>query len=86
MAQLTGFYFPDVNTTKIQNVQQVVDYLEQAISPPPKKLAPQLAEKEELQNLPNVRIYSMKRTKAHNDRDLGREKLIREALRERGLL
>ncbi|KAL1968531.1 hypothetical protein VTN77DRAFT_1741 [Rasamsonia byssochlamydoides] len=85
-AQLTGYHFPDPVISSIKTVKQAIEYIEQVINPPPKKLADQLAMKGSLKNLPNVKIYRTRRTKTHEDEELGRKKIIEAELRRRGLI
>lgn len=85
MAQITGHYVPDSEMARMTTVQQVVDYLEQAIAPR-KKLADELSALPERQGIPNLTVKFSRYTKADHDRDIGRRKVIEEALRERGLL
>jgi hypothetical protein len=66
-------------------VKQVVDYLEQVIAPR-KKLAEELSALPSRQGIPNLTVKFSRYTKADHDRDIGRRKIIEEALRERGLL
>ncbi|KAL2012742.1 hypothetical protein VTN00DRAFT_267 [Thermoascus crustaceus] len=86
LSQLTGHYFTDPAIHSIRNVKQAVDYLNKAVNPPPKKLAPQLASNQALKSLPNVQVYLTKRKPSHTDEELGRKKVIEAELRARGLI
>lgn len=67
-------------------MKQAIEYLQGVINPPPKKLAEQLATKDALKNLPNVKIYTKRYTRSNEDEELGRKKVIEEELRRRGLI
>ncbi|KAL1986805.1 hypothetical protein VTN96DRAFT_5458 [Rasamsonia emersonii] len=85
-AQLTGYHFPDPVVSSITSVKQAIEYLQGIINPPPKKLAEQLVKKDSLKNLPNVKIYTKRYTRSHEDEELGRKKVIEAELRKRGLI
>lgn len=67
-------------------MKQAIEYLQGIINPPPKKLAEQLVKKDSLKNLPNVKIYTKRYTRSHEDEELGRKKVIEAELRKRGLI
>jgi hypothetical protein len=85
LAQITGHHVPDSEMATMTTVKQVVDYLEQVIAPR-KKLAEELSALPSRQGIPNLTVKFSRYTKADHDRDIGRRKIIEEALRERGLL
>jgi hypothetical protein len=49
-------------------------------------LADELTTKESLKSLPNIKIFTTRRTRSHDDEELGRKKTIEAELRERGLI
>lgn len=71
--------------TKMKTAKDAIDYLETVITPP-KKLADELSALPERQGIPNLTVKFSRYTKADHDRDVGRRKVIEEALREHGLL
>jgi len=85
LSQLTGHFIPDSAIASITNIQHAIDYLETLVKPKPKKLAQQLMTNKELQNIPNVQVFQSRRTRIHQDEELGRRKIIEAGLRERGL-
>ncbi|KAH8698320.1 hypothetical protein BGW36DRAFT_357859 [Talaromyces proteolyticus] len=85
LAQITGYPVPDTRANKAQNVKHVTDYLEKVICPP-KKLAEELSSLPSRRGIPNLTVKYKRYTKRDHDRDTGRQQLIDEALRERGLL
>jgi hypothetical protein len=85
LSQLTGHFIPDSAIASITNIQHAIDYLETLVKPKPKKLAQQLMTNKELQNIPNVQVFQSRRTRIHQDEELGRRKVIEAGLRERGL-
>ncbi|KAL4808476.1 ribosomal subunit 39S-domain-containing protein [Aspergillus unguis] len=84
--QLTGHYFPDVTIGSLTTVAQVIDHIEKALAPKPKKLADHLVGNEKLTSLPNVKISVKKVKPFMKDQELGRKKLIDAELRARGLI
>lgn len=86
LSQLTGHFIPDSAIASINNVQHAIDYLETLVKPKPKKLAQQLMTDTDLQNIPNIQVSQSRRTRIHQDEELGRRKIIEAGLRERGLL
>ncbi|KAI9375436.1 ribosomal subunit 39S-domain-containing protein [Aspergillus egyptiacus] len=85
-AQLTGHYFPDPVIQSFSSLQQVMDHIQQALAPKPKKLAEQLIVDESLHSIPNVKVFPGKVRPWDVDEELGRKKLIDAELRERGLI
>lgn len=63
-----------------------MDYINTVLNPKPTKLADHLVNKDELQSLPNVKIFSKKQRSMDRDEELGRKKVIEAELRARGLL
>jgi len=86
LSQLTGHFIPDSVIPSINNAKHTIDYLETLVKPKPKKLAQQLMTNTELQNIPNIQVSQSRRTRIHQDEELGRRKIIEAGLRERGLL
>jgi hypothetical protein len=63
-----------------------MEYLDNIVNPPPKKLAGQLTANKALQSLPNVQVFSTRLTRSHEDEVLGRRKIIEEEFRRRNLI
>lgn len=85
-SQLTGHYFPDPTIESISTVQHVMSHVNKETAPKPKKLIDHLEANEELQSLPNVKIFGKKQKPWHQDEELGRKKIIDAELRARGLI
>jgi hypothetical protein len=81
--QLTGIQFPDAAIKSSNTANSLLKVL---VTPPkPRKLFEALEKKEDLLELPNVKIYEAKRTFFAKERDIGRLKVIEEELQAKGL-
>jgi hypothetical protein len=81
--QLTGVRVPDASINHINTTQELLGHL---ITPPkPRKVIEALALREDLVNLPNVKILSRRVTPIDKEVSVGRWKIIEKELRERGL-
>ncbi|EED21669.1 conserved hypothetical protein [Talaromyces stipitatus ATCC 10500] len=84
-SQITGHHMQDICAYKAKTIQDVIDHVEK-IYCRPKKLATELQMLKKELDIPNLHIHSKRYTKAVQDREVGRAKLVEAALRERGLL
>ncbi|RQM04578.1 hypothetical protein DH86_00004218 [Scytalidium sp. 3C] len=81
--QLTGKRIPD---HAIQSSETVKDLLSHIVTQPkPRRLAEELAQKEDLLTLPNVSVYSRRITPIDKERAIGRWKVIEKELEARDL-
>lgn len=85
-SQLTGHYLPDPTLESITTVQHVMSHVTKETAPKPKKLIDHLEANEQLQSLPNVKIFGKTQKSWHQDEELGRKKIIDAELRARGLV
>ncbi|KAF4635959.1 hypothetical protein G7Y89_g2130 [Cudoniella acicularis] len=81
--QLTGARLPD---SAIRSAKTAKGLLSHLVAPPkPRKVAEALVQKEELLNLPNVKVYAQRITPIDREKEVGRWKLIEKELESRGL-
>lgn len=81
--QLTGVRIPDAAINNISTAQELLSHL---ITPPkPRKVIEALSQNAELVNLPNVKILSRRVTPIDKEESVGRWKVIRKELEDRGL-
>ena len=81
--QLTGIRVPDSSMSQIRTAR---DLLTQLVAPPKaEKIAPTLLERETLTSVPNLHLHDKRWTEMDREEELGRGKLIRKALADRGL-
>ncbi|KAE8349245.1 ribosomal subunit 39S-domain-containing protein [Aspergillus coremiiformis] len=85
-SQLSGHLIPDHVANSLATVEHVMNYVSSVPNPKRKNLACFLAEGQELQQLPNVKVFTKKQNRSHKDQELGRKKLIDAELRARGLI
>ncbi|KAF2006911.1 hypothetical protein P154DRAFT_615018 [Amniculicola lignicola CBS 123094] len=92
LLQLTGHQIPDPALTKARTLGDLYAYLILATKPIPTKLVTELlwtktknTGKPRLLALPNVKVYNKRVSTMDKHREVGRLKLIEEALEERGL-
>jgi hypothetical protein len=81
--QLTGVRLSDPDINKLDSIGDILGAL--AYVPPPEKLADVIVQREELLNLPNVKVYSRRVTPIDKEVSVGRWKLIENELLERDL-
>ena len=81
--QLTGIRIPDPSLKSLHTVRSFLDHL--TTPPKPKKIAEALAQKPQLFNLPNVKIFDRRITPIDREVTVGRWKLIEAELVNRGL-
>ena len=81
--QLTGVRFPDPVLSRATTVEHIVEHLLE--KPKPKKLAEKLISEKELAKLPNVQLFPRRHTPIHKHKEVGRWKVIEEALKKRQL-
>ncbi|KAJ4417146.1 hypothetical protein N0V82_006346 [Gnomoniopsis sp. IMI 355080] len=81
--QLTGHAIPDA---KLLNVQTTGGLLATVVKPePPRKVYEAVQQRGELNKLPNVAVYSKRRTPVDVARAVGRWKIVKQELQKRGL-
>lgn len=83
-SQLSGHLLPDPLVHSASTVNDAVDYVRNVLSPK-KKLANRLNARESIRKLPNITVLNSKYTKGDMDEKMGRGKVIRAVLQERGL-
>ncbi|KAG0649873.1 hypothetical protein D0Z07_3658 [Hyphodiscus hymeniophilus] len=81
--QLTGIRIPDAAIKPSNSVKALLNIL--VIPPKPKKLFEALEQKTDLSELGNVSVYPFRRGFASKEQDIGRLKVLKEALEREGL-
>ncbi len=81
--QLTGHRIPDAKLALANTAQALLSIVVQP--PKPKKLVEELAQKEELISLPNIKLYGRRVTPIDKHIAEGRWKVIEEELKKREL-
>ncbi len=81
--QLTGHRLSDADINNSLNVADILGHL--ATPPRARKLIEALAQKGQLFEMPNVKVYDRRVTPIDKEKEVGRWKLIEEELTERGL-
>lgn len=81
--QLTGIRIPDPAIADLTSTKALLGHLVR--KPKPKKLADRLIAREELTNLPNLRIMDRRYTPIDKEKDIGRWKIIERELIKRDL-
>jgi hypothetical protein len=81
--QLTGIRFPDAAIKSSNTAKALLTHL---VTPPkPRKLVEALAQKTDLLELENVKIYPARRSFYDKEREIGRLKVIKKELEARDL-
>lgn len=83
ISQLTGYRLSDADINNSRTVSDILAHL--ATPPKPRKVIEQLAQKQALFEIPNVKVYGRKVSPIDKQREVGRWKLIEEELKARGL-
>lgn len=81
--QLTGVRVPDSVIASANTAKALLNHL--ITKPKPRKLVEALVQKDELITLPNVSIYADRITPIDKETTVGRWKVIKKELEERGL-
>jgi hypothetical protein len=81
--QLTGIRIPDSAMNSARTIRSLLIPLTQ--KPKPAKLFDALAERQDLVNLPNVKIFNRRITPIDQEKMVGRWKIIEKELSSRGL-
>jgi hypothetical protein len=81
--QLTGIRVSDAFLNTTRTVQTLLSHM--IVPPKPRKLVDRLAQKEELITLPNVSVFAKRITPIDKEKTVGRWKVIKKELEERGL-
>ena len=85
ISQLSGYLFPDPVLPSLNTVSDAINYLDRASKPKPKKLAGLLDQRQDLAELPNVRIAKKQLRQVDREREVGRLKVIEKELERLGL-
>lgn len=81
--QLTGIRIPDSAVTSSHTVRSLLAHLSR--KPKPAKLFDELVQKDDLVNLPNVKVFDRRITPIDREKIVGRWKIIERELTSRGL-
>jgi Ribosomal subunit 39S len=83
--QLSGTRILDPMIGKSKTWEMLVDNLAKQVGPKPKNIAETLMMKENLANLPNLKIMKRRETPVDKEKEVGRLKVIQAELLARGL-
>jgi hypothetical protein len=81
--QLTGIRIPDSAINSAHTARSILTHITQ--KPKPSNLFDALAERQDLVNLPNVKIFNRRITPIDQEKMVGRWKIIEKELNSRGL-
>lgn len=82
---LSGVRISDPIIGKSKTWEMLIDSIAKDLGPKPKNIAETLMMKENLANLPNLKIMSRRETPVDKEKEVGRWKVIEVELKERGL-